>query len=154
MPARAAWRLLQRGAHSTSSRATFFRFACVGGTISLIDAGLLYLLKDAPGFNIYSARVVSYGAAMSAGYLLNRYFTFRHLDRARVLWDELLRFFSVHAVGGVLNYAVFALVVLLGGRLELGGWSQALLPLFAIWIGGLVGMTFNYLASRKLVFDG
>jgi len=145
--------LIKRGVRSSSRRATFFRFACVGGTISIIDAGVLYLLKDAPGFNVYLARVVSYAAAMSAGYLLNRYFTFHHLDRARVLWDELLRFFSVFAAGGLLNYGVFSLIVTLGSQLELTALQLALLPLAAVWIGGLAGMCFNFLLSHKLVFD-
>jgi len=136
---------------SPSKRATFLRFAAVGGTIAMIDVGVLYLLKDAPGFNIYLARVVSYCAAMCCGYLLNRYFTFHHLDRRLALWRELLRFFSVHAVGGVLNYGVFSLIVTLGSDLEPGP-MRTLLPLLAVWAGGIVGMCFNFLMSHKLVF--
>ncbi|MDZ7785058.1 MAG: GtrA family protein [Halioglobus sp.] len=138
---------------SSSRRATFFRFACVGGAISLIDAGVLYLLMDAPGFNIYLARIVSYAAAMTAGYLLNRYFTFHHLDRVLVLWHELLRFFSVFAAGGAVNYAVFSLIVMFAMELELTRFQAAIMPLVAIWIGGLFGMCFNFLLSHKLVFD-
>ena len=117
----------------------------------MIDVGVLYLLKDAPGFNIYLARVVSYFAAMCCGYLLNRHFTFHHLDRRLPLWRELLRFFSVHAVGGLLNYAVFSLIVTLGAGLEPGA-ARTLLPLIAVWAGGIVGMCFNFLLSHKLVF--
>lgn len=118
----------------------------------MIDVGLLYLLKDAPGFNIYTARIVSYAAAMCAGYLLNRYFTFHHLDRFRALWHELLRFFSVHSVGGVLNYAVFSAIVTWGAQAGLQGQWAAWLPLLAVWAGGTVGMCFNFVLSRKLVF--
>ncbi|MEE4638519.1 MAG: GtrA family protein [Wenzhouxiangella sp.] len=138
---------------SSSSRATFFRFACVGGTIALIDAGLLYLLKDLPGFNVYLARVVSYTAAMSTGYVLNRYFTFHHIERGRALIDELLRFFSVHAMGGLLNFGVFSLVVLVGEQADLTRFWSMVLPLVGVWVGGLVGMSFNFLVSRKWVFD-
>ncbi|MDX1625642.1 MAG: GtrA family protein, partial [Wenzhouxiangellaceae bacterium] len=154
IPLRPLGRLFVRALRSPSQRATFFRFSCVGGSIAVVDAGLLYLLKDAPGFNVYTARIVSYTAAMSAGYLLNRYFTFHHLDSTRVLWDELVRFFSVHAAGGVLNFAVFALVVEAGRGLQLEGWFDALVPLLGVWIGGVVGMVFNYLLARRLVFDG
>ena len=118
----------------------------------MIDVGLLYLLKDAPGFNIYTARIVSYAAAMCAGYLLNRYFTFHHLDRFRRLWHELLRFFSVHSVGGLLNYAVFSAIVTWGAGAGLQGHWPTLLPLLAVWAGGTVGMCFNFLLSHKLVF--
>lgn len=145
--------MIKRGVRSHSSRATFFRFACVGGTIALIDAGLLYLLKDLPGFNAYIARVFSYTAAMSAGYVLNRYFTFHHIEKGRALVDELLRFFSVHALGGVLNFGVFAVVVYFGEQADLTRFWDALMPLIGVWVGGLVGMTFNFLFSSKLVFD-
>ncbi|MBS3746593.1 MAG: GtrA family protein [Wenzhouxiangellaceae bacterium] len=145
--------MLNRGVRSSSKRATFFRFACVGSTIALLDAGLLYLLKDLPGFNAYIARVFSYTAAMSTGYVLNRYFTFHHIERGRALVDELLRFFSVHALGGVLNLAVFSLVVFLGEQAELTRFWAGVMPLIGVWVGGLVGMTFNFLFSSKLVFD-
>jgi putative flippase GtrA len=154
IPVRSSYKLIKRGVRSHSSRATFFRFACVGSTIALIDAGLLYLLKDLPGFNAYIARVFSYAAAMSAGYVLNRYFTFHHIESGRVMLDELLRFFSVHALGGILNFAVFSVVVYLGERAELTTFWDAVMPLIGVWVGGVVGMTFNFLVSRKLVFDG
>lgn len=145
--------MLNRGVRSSSKRATFFRFACVGGTIALIDVAVLYLLKDLPGFNVYIARVFSYTAAMSAGYVLNRYFTFHHIERGRVLIDELLRFFSVHALGGVLNFGVFSLVVFFGEQADLTRFWAGVMPLIGVWVGGLVGMTFNFLFSSKLVFD-
>jgi putative flippase GtrA len=89
---------------------------------------------------------------MCAGYLLNRYFTFHHIERGRVLWDELIRFFSVHALGGLLNFGVFSLIVTVAeGRIEDRVTAQ-LIPLLGVWIGGLVGMTFNFLMSRKHVF--
>lgn len=126
----------------------------MGVTIALIDAGVLYLLKDLPGMNVYIARIFSYGAAMTTGYLLNRYFTFHHIESGRVLIDELLRFFSVHSIGGLLNFGVFSLVVFLGEQAELTRFWDSVLPLIGVWVGGLVGMCFNFLFSSKLVFDG
>ncbi|HSG35189.1 MAG TPA: GtrA family protein [Sphingomonadaceae bacterium] len=138
---------------SSSRRATFFRFACVGGSVALIDAGLLYLLKDLPGFNAYIARLFSYTAAMTVGYVLNRYFTFHHIERGRVFLDELIRFFSVHAIGGVLNFGVFSLVVFLGEQAELSRFWHAVMPLIGVWVGGLIGMSFNFVISSRFVFD-
>lgn len=145
--------MIKRGVRSHSSRATFFRFACVGGSIALVDAGLLYVLKDLPGFNAYIARLFSYTAAMSAGYVLNRYFTFHHIEKGRALFDELVRFLGVHAVGGVLNFGVFALVVYFGEQADLSRFWNAVMPLIGVWVGGLVGMTFNFLISSRFVFD-
>lgn len=144
--------LLGRFQRSTSDRATFLRFAIVGLSISVIDVVLLYMLIGLE-VNAYIARIPSYFAAMTAGYLLNRYFTFHHLETGRALWHSLLRHYSVHSVGGIFNYAIFSLVLIIG--LEMGGRvaASATLPLLAVWIGGMVGMCFNFFFSKKLVFD-
>lgn len=145
-------KLLDRIRRSHSDRATFTRFASVGVTISLVDAGALYVLM-ALGINVYIGRALSYTLAMTVGYVLNRYFTFHHLETGRALWHSLVRHFSVHSVGGLLNLAVFGIV------LEIGQWmggqvaAAATLPLVGVWIGGLAGLCFNFFFSKKLVFD-
>lgn len=144
--------LLGRIQRSSSDRATFLRFVGVGVTISIIDVAVLYLLI-ALGLNTYLARIPSYFAAMTVGYILNRYFTFHHLETGRKLWHSLLRHYSVHSIGGFFNYGVY-LVVLVAGQ-KLGGQlhASASLPFVAVWIGGLVGLCFNFVFSKKLVFD-
>ena len=145
-------RLFVKLHRSRSERATFARFAFVGATIATIDAGLLYLLLAA-GIDPYTGRFLSLTASMSAGYLLNRYFTFHHLETGRALWHSLLRHYSVHAVGAAINIGVFSAVLLLGQ--ELGGEvaASATLPLLGVWIGGISGMCFNFFFSKKLVYD-
>ncbi len=143
---------IMRICRSRSGRATFTRFATVGTTIAVIDAGLLYLFMAA-GLNAYLSRALSYTAAMVAGYVLNRYFTFHHLETGRALWHSLLRHFSVHSVGGALNFAVFSLVLEAGPWFVAEGAPVALLPLFGVWLGGMAGLCFNFFFSRRLVFD-
>ncbi len=145
-------KLLDRIHRSQSKKATFLRFACVGVTISIIDAGGLYLFM-ALGLNVYIGRAISYTAAMCAGYMLNRYFTFHHLETGRALWHSLLRHFSVHATGGVLNFVVFGGVLILGQKMGGEVAASATLPLIGVWIGGMAGLCFNFFFSRKLVFD-
>lgn len=137
---------------SESNRCMFARFAVVGVSISLVDIGVLYLM-NASGVNIYIARIPSFILAISVGYLLNRYFTFHHLETGRALWHSLLRHYSVHALGGVLNYGIFSATLLLGQ--QLGGQASAsgTLPFIAVWLGGIFGMCLNFILSKKLVFD-
>jgi putative flippase GtrA len=139
---------------SPSTRAAFLRFACVGLTMALIDIGLLYWLKDQPAFNAYTARLVSYPSGLTVGYFLNRYFTFHHVDNVRHVLDELARFFAVHAVGGLLNFGVFSLVVYAGESADFAPGWEATIPLIGVCLGGVVGMCFNFFVSRELVFDG
>jgi putative flippase GtrA len=145
-------KLIERICRSKSDKAIFLRFATVGVSISIIDAGGLYLFM-ALGLNPYIGRLISYTAAMSAGYVLNRYFTFHHLETGRALWHSLVRHFGVHSIGGALNYAVFIVVLLIGQRMGGEVAAAATLPLIAVWIGGLFGLCFNYFFSKKLVFD-
>jgi len=137
---------------SQSNKAVFLRFACVSATISIIDIGGLYL-GLALGLSPYIGRIFSYIAAMSAGYLLNRYFTFHHLESGRALWHSLLRHFSVFAVGGLINYSVFSAILITGHQMGHSISHSPFLPMFAVWIGGLFGMCFNFFFSKKLVFD-
>ncbi len=145
-------KFLTRVHRSKSDRATFARFATVGVTISLIDAGGLYIVMSL-GLDPYLGRVCSYAAAMAAGYVLNRYFTFHHVEINRALWHSMVRHFSVHATGGALNFGVYSLVLLLGPHLNSSPKPWILLPLFGVWIGGIAGLCFNFFFSKKLVFD-
>lgn len=138
--------------HSSSQKSTFARFACVGATISLVDAGVLYLGLGL-GIHPYPARFVSLPCSMAVGYFLNRYFTFHHFETGRALWHSLLRHFAVHSVGGVLNVGVYALVLEIGQSMGGTVAVSATLPIVGVWVGGIVGLCFNYFFSQKLVFD-
>lgn len=124
----------------------------MGASLAIIDIGVLYLLHESPGFSVYTARIVSYSSALTVGYFLNRNFTFHHVENSRHVFDELVRFFSVHAVGGVLNFGVFALVMYASSHAELAGFWKATMPLVGVCSGGVVGMCFNFFFSRELVF--
>lgn len=121
--------------------------------MALVDITLLYLLKDQTGFNSYTARLCSYSAGLVVGYVLNRNFTFHHVDSDRHIADEFARFISVHATGGLLNLAIYSAVVFLAEGAALTPFWDAVMPLLGVWLGGIVGMCFNFLLSRKLVFD-
>ncbi|MFP4157549.1 MAG: GtrA family protein [Opitutales bacterium] len=145
-------KLIGRIHRSESDRGVFARFAGVAVTISLVDVSLLYVLNHL-GLNIYLARIPSFLAAMTLGYILNRYITFHHLETGRALWHSLLRHYSAHAVGGGINYGVFTAVLILGQKLGGQASSTGTLPLIAVWIGGMVGMCCNFFFSKKMVFD-
>lgn len=145
-------KLLGKIHRSPSERATFVRFACVGMTIALIDAGVLYLMLHL-GVDRYTGRVISLALAMAAGYVLNRYFTFHHVETGRALWHSMLRHYSVHSVGSAINIGIYALVLYVGERMGGEVTVGRTLPLLGVWIGGMVGLGFNYFFSNKLVFD-
>lgn len=136
---------------SNTRTAQFLRFATVGAKMSVIDAGGVYLLHFIFGFNLYLARFCSLGAAIAFGYLLNRYFTFSHAQRGP-FFRQMAGHFGVFIFGGLLNYGVFSGVVHIGHQILQTTLALTLLPLIAVWIGGLFGMLFNFTFSKILVF--
>lgn len=145
-------RYLRHYLHSHSRLAQFLRFATVGVKISIIDAGGVYLLPWLFSMNLYTARIISLAAAIMVGYLLNRYFTFGHGQRG-CFYRQMAGHFGVHATGGLINYSVFSGVIALGHSHLTQPHALALLPLFAVWIGGMIGLVFNFFVSSHLVFS-
>lgn len=146
-------KLFKRFTHSSSSLATFFRFAGVGFSISMIDITLLYLLKEIDFLNIFFCRSVSLSTSILFGYFLNRYFTFHYIETGRALWHSIIRHFSVHALGGILNMLIFLISLSILQRIFLETQFIELTFLIAIILGGITGLTFNFFFSKKLVFD-
>ena len=135
------------------AEATFLRFLAIGASVALIDIGLLLLLHNVAEMHLYVARVFSFAAAIGTSYLLNRRYNFRHSRRWRHTGHDLMRFYGAHALGNVINYTIF--VVLMEGFREIGlqPAEHTSLLLLAIWLGGVVGVSVNFMLSRQLVFD-
>jgi putative flippase GtrA len=120
------------------------KFALVGVVAALIDMAIVETLIRVARLDYYSARLFSYLVAASAAWALNRRFTFQDADRARP-HAQWLRYLALNAVGGAINYGLYAALVT----------AFALFrryPFLAVGFGSLAGMTFNFIASRKLVF--
>ncbi|MDA8165400.1 MAG: GtrA family protein [Desulfobacteraceae bacterium] len=122
----------------------FVRFCLVGGVGFVADAGSLQLLVSPGGLSPYASRVLSYLFAATVTWRLNRSFTFTACSND--CWQgQWLRYVAVNAIGGGMNYGIFALAVFLSGlvrhHLYLG-----------VAAGSAVGLAVNFAASRFWVF--
>jgi putative flippase GtrA len=124
-------------------RAQLARFALVGAVGFGVDAALLQLLVGAAGWSPFAARAVSFPAALSATFLLNRAWTFGALrmpaGRAYGTYG------AIQALGALINLAVFSACLLAAPLL----YER---PVVALGIGAIVALLFNFAASRRLVF--
>jgi putative flippase GtrA len=124
--------------------APLLKFAAVGVVAAGVDMAVVEAMIRIAGFDPYSARLVSYLAAATTAWALNRRYTFHAADRSRPL-RQWLRYLGTNALGGAVNYALYAALV-----------SAA--PLFAAWpflavaAGSLAGLVFNYAVSQRYVF--
>lgn len=123
--------------------ARFTRFALVGGTGFLIDAGLLTVLHNGAGLDPFSARLISITASAFATWRLNRGLTFGASDRHQAV--EGMRYAAVAALTAAFNYCLYALALIV--------WPG--LPPIAAMIGATAAaMLFSYAGYSRFVFAG
>jgi putative flippase GtrA len=130
----------------TESRRTaflqFLRFALIGTAGLAVDTGVLYLAMHGLGLDHYSGRLVSWLAAATFTWAMNRRFTFNDKRPALKQWAAFL---AANAVGGFINYAVYAALVATSP-------GAAAYPVIGIAAGSLAGLMFNFSASKWVVF--
>jgi putative flippase GtrA len=124
-------------------RAQFLRFALVGCAGFVVDAGVLSLVLWL-GADHYTGRIASYLAAATFTWALNRNYTFR-AQRGTGLLSEWGRFLAANAVGGVINWATYAILVSFSATVFAH-------PVIGVAAGSLAGLVVNFTLSRRFVF--
>lgn len=122
----------------------FVRFGIVGCIGYGVDVGVLYLVLYGTALGHYSGRVISYLAAATTTWYLNRNFTFVHArsdNRSR----EWARFVALNTVGGLINYAVYSAYITLHS-ISLSA------PAIGVAAGSLAGLIVNFLVSKRYAF--
>ena len=117
------------------------QFLVVGGLGTVVNLAVLTLLLGA-GTPAHTAVAAAILAAMVFNFVLNRRFSFSYA-RHESWWRQLLGFVAACSFGAVVNYAT---TLFLLTRLA------DLPPQVAAVAGIAVGTTFNFVASRYLVF--
>ena len=124
----------------------FFRFGVVGVVGFVVDAGVLTLGLHA-GTGPWAGRVLSYVAAASVTFGLNRAWTFRTADRTRPVAQDWGVFLLVNLVGFACNYGTYAALIAAVPLVRD-------VPVLGVAAGSLAGMAGNFLLSRRYVFRG
>lgn len=122
----------------------FVSFALVGVLGFGVDASVLYAgLKL--GLGLDSGRVVSYLAAVTATWALNRRFTFGASRRHPLI--EWARFAATQLSGAVVNLGTYFALVSVSGLVDR-------FPILGVAAGSLAGLTLNFTVARLYVFRG
>lgn len=106
-----------------------------------VDMAVLYATAWTLGW--YGARVLSFVAAATTTWWLNRRYTFQAADNASV-WTQYSRYMVSMLGGAVLNYTAYVATlhwVDMPGKAALG-----------VALGSCAGLLSNYLTARHLVF--
>lgn len=117
------------------------RFCTVGAVGFVIDAGILQMLVVGAHANPYAARIVSFLAAASGTWLMNRRYTFEVSHKST--HTEWLRYVSFMVLGAFVNYGAFALCI--------SFWAFAhAQPWLGVALGSVAGLGVNFTTSRLL----
>ncbi|MDO9277484.1 MAG: GtrA family protein [Polaromonas sp.] len=122
-------------------------FTFVGGVGFLVDGGMLTLLSQHYGFDIYFARLASFSLATMVTWVLNRSILFRQevdLDRPKSV--EYARYLLVQTAGGGTNLAIFTLLIMLAPSLK----DHPVIPLA---VGAIFGLAINFTGVRYWVYS-
>jgi putative flippase GtrA len=132
-----------RGGQSELARAMrhYGGFVAAGLLALAVDAAVLTLLTHTAGWSPFAARIPAIALAMIASWLVNRTVTFPTTAPATLA--ELGRFAAVSWLSQLVNYAVFASLLL--ARPDLA-------PIAALVLASGVSMIVSYLGFRFGVF--
>lgn len=122
----------------------FLRFGTVGVVGFGVDTAVLYGML-ALGAGLYGGRVVSYVAAATTTWALNRVWTFRHRGGGQHVRQQWALFLAVNLVGFALNYGTYALLVAFVPMVAAN-------PVLGVAAGAVAGMFSNFFFSRQVVF--
>ena len=120
------------------------RFGMAGVAGFAVDAGVLQATL-ALGMSFYLGRAISFIAAATATWLINRRLTFAHAGQRPASFQEWWRYVGAMMVGGAVNYLVSVLMF------------QAVLKadprsaIIAVAIGSIAAMAVNFIAARAII---
>ena len=120
----------------------FLAFAIVGAAGFVVDVAVLYLA--APLLGWYGARVLSFLAAATATWALNRRYTFRGRRSDDSVLREYLGYLATMLGGALVNYGAYVLVL----HWATGPWA----PAAGVALGSCAGLVVNFLSARYRVF--
>ncbi len=128
--------------------ASFFRrlpgFVVVGAIGFIVDAAILTVLMTGFSFDHYSARAISFTAAVTITWYLNRRWVFNRRN-VPMTGREYSAYVLVQIIGAIINLVIFVIVIELVPGL-------ATVPVIPLAIGAVAGLLFNFTASNFFVF--
>jgi len=143
---------------SKQERIRFLKFAFVGLTGTIVDFGIMNLMRLVFGFPLVWAQAISFTIAVFNNFLWNRFWTYPE-SRTKAATHQLLQFIIINIIGIIIRTPLISwvdqLILNLIGRLDLNlplenfVVSQNLALAFSI----LIVLLWNYFANRYWTYS-
>ena len=132
-----------RGAR-TQAIGEFARFGVIGVIGFIVDASILKLVVALFNVDLYSGRLVSYLAAATGNWMLNRRFTFKQASPASP-FRQWLKYIGANGLGFLANYSTYAALIT---YVEIAKTN----PVLGVAAGSIAGLSFNFTVNKFWVF--
>lgn len=116
-------------------------FIASGGLAFITDAGILAVLTRGAGLDPFSARIIAIACAMIVAFFAHRRLTFAVKDPPT--FTQFGKFLSVAITASIINYAIYAGILLMRPGSE---------PLLALVAATAISMIVSYVGMRFGVF--
>lgn len=129
------------------NKAQIIRFGLVGGTNTVIDFGLLFLLKSL-GLPVITSNIISTSVAFCFSFFANKKYTFKTTDtnvRREIILFVVITLFGLWVLQTIVIKVMTAL-------LAQSGLSGDLVLLVAKLVATVVTLVWNYVLYDKVVF--
>jgi putative flippase GtrA len=132
---------------ATIARSRFLRFTLVGAAGFVVNEAALWIALHGLRFNAYAGGVFSFLVAVTFTWWGNRRLTFSEhaAKRRRSIVAEWLAFVAANGFGFLVNYAVYATLIVVGPKPMDN-------PFLALAFGTVAGLLFNFILSSRIVF--
>jgi putative flippase GtrA len=120
------------------------RFAFAGTVGFAVDAAVVLALIEWAAADLISAKLLGFAVAVTITWIINRNLTFAaHASHNKL--KEWGQYVVANSAGGIANNLAYVIAIF-----QLAWLAKH--PVFAVALGSLVGMVFNFIASRWWVF--
>jgi putative flippase GtrA len=143
VPVRSAIARVEGMTGSGRTLAQMISFTIIGAAGFVVDTVVLYAALYL-GLGLYAGRGVSYLAAVTFTWALNRRYTFERRENTE-LFGQWRRFALSQLSGAVINLGVYSSLVRMSPYC-------AVHPVIGVAAGSLMGLMVNYVAARRYVF--
>lgn len=120
-------------------------FAAVGTVGFVLDAAIIWALINYAAIPPIPAKLMAFPFAVTVTWFLNRNNTFKDRKQSNYL-KEWIKYIQINSVGAITNNVSFIIIVA-----KIDYFYQQ--PIIAVALGSIIGMIFNYLGSKFLVFN-
>ena len=125
---------------------TSFAWFVLAGVVGFaIDATILSFLMGPAAWEPLPARTVSFAAAVTATWLINRHRAFAGRPRPDTA-RELAGYFAIQTIGAAINFGIFLLCLTAWPRLTA-------VPVVPLAIGSAFALFFNFAVTRGTLYS-